>query len=201
MIDNKPQRRVCKCGCGGHVNPGRSFLMGHSGHKFASGELNPNSSGLSKQHRERISKSHKGKIVSQETRRRMSESKLGNPGYWKGRHHSTETKAKLSELNKGKTPWNKGKTGVYSDETRILISISQMRCRKDGYCDAWSDSDFKDDFTKNYCEDCGRSKRDGWKMNLHHKDFDRRNCHPDNLETLCVRCHMHLHRGIKRRKS
>ena len=35
-----------------------------------------------------------------------------------------ETRKKLSESHKGKTPWNKGKNNVYSDETRQKISES-----------------------------------------------------------------------------
>ena len=35
----------------------------------------------------------------------------------KGYKHSEETRKKLSEARKGKSPWNKGKTGIYSDET------------------------------------------------------------------------------------
>lgn len=33
-----------------------------------------------------------------------------------------EQKKKISEANKGKTPWNKGKTNIYSEETRKKIS-------------------------------------------------------------------------------
>lgn len=35
---------------------------------------------------------------------------------------SKETRKKLSEVHKGKEPWNKGKTNIFSDETRRKIS-------------------------------------------------------------------------------
>lgn len=35
----------------------------------------------------------------------------------KGKHFSEKHKLKIGKANKGKTPWNKGKTGIYSDET------------------------------------------------------------------------------------
>lgn len=38
----------------------------------------------------------------------------------KGKHHSEETRKKMSESNKGKSPWNKGKH--YSEETRKKLS-------------------------------------------------------------------------------
>lgn len=43
--------------------------------------------------------------------------------YWKGRHLSEETKKKISEANKGQIPWNKGKH--WSDEVKQRISKAQ----------------------------------------------------------------------------
>lgn len=37
--------------------------------------------------------------------------------HWTGRHHTEETKKKISEARLGKEPWNKGKKGIYSKET------------------------------------------------------------------------------------
>ena len=63
-------------------------------------------------------------IISEETRRRLSESH-------KGIYLSEEVKQKLSESHKGRTPWNKGKLGWnkgwskrqhLSEETRKRIS-------------------------------------------------------------------------------
>lgn len=34
-----------------------------------------------------------------------------NKRIWRGRHHTEESKAKLSQVLEGKEPWNKGKTG------------------------------------------------------------------------------------------
>ncbi len=46
-----------------------------------------------------------------------------NPMYSK--KHTDEVKKLISEMNKDKTPWNKGKTGIYSEET-----LKKMRCKK-----------------------------------------------------------------------
>ena len=67
-------------------------------------------------------------IFSEEFKRKMSESRKGqftgekNPFY--GKHHSEETKNKLSEYHKGKKVWNSGKTNIYSEETLKKMSES-----------------------------------------------------------------------------
>lgn len=43
-----------------------------------------------------------------------------NPNY--GKHHTEETKKKISMTHKGKIPWNKGMKGCFSEETRRKIS-------------------------------------------------------------------------------
>ena len=47
----------------------------------------------------------------------------GQGGGFKGRHLSEETKRKLSEANKGQIPWNKGKTGIFSES--VLQKIGE----------------------------------------------------------------------------
>jgi group I intron endonuclease len=41
---------------------------------------------------------------------------------------SEETRDKWSKIRKGKEPWNKGKTGIYSDET--LLKMKTVKCGK-----------------------------------------------------------------------
>ena len=43
----------------------------------------------------------KGRIVSEETRKRISIANTGKPGYWKGKHLSNETKEKIRETSLG----------------------------------------------------------------------------------------------------
>jgi hypothetical protein len=54
-----------------------------------------------------------GAVVSEETRRKLSEANKGENNYFYGRTHSKETRRKLSE-------WNKGKTA--SEETKRKMS-------------------------------------------------------------------------------
>lgn len=85
--------------------------------------------GRTEEHKAAISKAHTGKIVSEDTRRRMSEATKANGPTGgavkgstrkastreaiskakKGKKLSEEHRRKLSEARKGKVPWNKGK--------------------------------------------------------------------------------------------
>jgi len=70
---------------------------------------------FSLEHRKNLSNSRKGFIYSEETKKKMSESSLGNQNR-KGFKTSNETKNKLSKLNKGK---------ILSDETKKKMSDSK----------------------------------------------------------------------------
>lgn len=61
----------------------------------------------------------KGKHHSQESKRKLSEANKGNIPGNKGKHHSEEAKNKISEANKGRKAWNKGKP--MSEEQRRKI--------------------------------------------------------------------------------
>lgn len=49
----------------------------------------------------------------------------GKISYFKGRKHSEESKMKMAVAKKNYIPWNKGKTGIYSEE--ILKKMAEGR--------------------------------------------------------------------------
>lgn len=63
---------------------------------------------------------NKGKILSEETKRKLSESRKGKQSGMLGRRHSEETRRKLSESHRGKSSGHKGKH--HSEETRRRMS-------------------------------------------------------------------------------
>jgi hypothetical protein len=60
--------------------------------------------------------------MSLETREKMSIARKGEKHPMYGKKHTKESIQKMSEKLKGHTPWNKGKTGIFSDETRLRLS-------------------------------------------------------------------------------
>lgn len=121
-----------------------------------------------------------GRIRSEETIKKMSLSHIGKyNGGFTGKKHTKETKIKMSESLRGnKSPhWRGGVSFLpYTiDWTRSLrISIRE----RDKYI----------------CQICGEIQGD-YVHSVHHIDYNKLNCNPNNLITVCVRCHSKTNRN------
>lgn len=133
---------------------------------------------------------------------------------WKGRKRTDSQKQLLSEITKElwKNPeyrskvlsLNPGMTGrKHSEITKIKISKSERGDK----CHSWkggiSFEPYSLDWTKqlresirnrdNYlCKICGKSEETR-EISVHHIDYNKMNCDPGNLITLCMRCHSKTH--------
>ena len=58
------------------------------------------------------------------------------------------------------------------------------------YCDAWKDRDFKYDIKERDNHECQNPdcRKNSNKLSVHHIDYNKGNCGPRNLITLCVSC-------------
>lgn len=204
---------LCECGCGKEVK--NRFIFGHNRKYTVHSEevrkkISESNKGrkLSKEHKKKLSKSHKGKILSEETKKKMSESHKGKSfseehrkkisELHKGKKHSEETKKKISKSKKGQIPWMKGK--IQSEESRIKQSCSMQDInRKEWngffihgiYCDVWSDKEYKESIKErdNYqCQNNIDCKKNSKRLGLHHIDYDKKNCKPENIITVCTSC-------------
>jgi len=159
--------------------------------------------------REKISEKMKGRVITKEWREKISNAH-------KGMKHSEETKAKIkttrlygddnpakrSEVREKISLANKGRK--FSEKTRLKMSLASFErfsapCNhprwkggssKEEYCHVWGDKEFKEDIKERDNYKC--QNPDCWDKNcdlvIHHIDYDKKNCHPDNLITLCRSC-------------
>ena len=51
---------------------------------------------------------------------------------------------------------------------------------------------YRDNIEKKICDNCGGKLN----LGIHHKDLDHYNNDPENLQVLCVSCHMSLHKQM-----
>jgi hypothetical protein len=179
---------LCACGCGGEVLWGKQnrcwnkFILYHSSKVYGKiiaekmGKANRGKK-FTKEHRKKLSDAHKGVPLSKEHIKNSAKAH-------RGLKRSEESKRKTSETLKGHAPFFvKGiKAGDFDPE----------------YCDIWKDQSYKEECRKSYCEICGITNRlslhvCGTRLHLHHKDFNKKNCYPSNLGTVCASCHTKEH--------
>jgi len=149
----------------------------------------------SKETRNKIGNSNRGRILSEESRKNMSIAHIGVK-------QSEESKRKISESTKGKSKSN-GKLGTkQSEDTKKKIGNAN-RAEK---CSLWkggiSYQPYPLDWTEilrtsirlrdNFmCFECGIHQDELYKkLSVHHIDYDKNNCNPENLITLCNSCHV-----------
>ena len=132
---------------------------------------------FSTEHKSKLSEAQKGekshmwgKKLKDETKIKLSDYHKNNPiRYWLGRKMPEEMRKKMGEARKGeKNPaWLGGKSfELYGFEWTKLLKHS-IRTRD--------------------CFICKICKKNGYVV--HHIDYDKKNCNPDNLITLCNSCH------------
>lgn len=173
---------------------------------------------VSQETKQKIREKHIGMFHTEETKKKLSEILKGKKGYWEGKtfsekhrknlslthkgksnnflgkRHSEESKRKMSKAQKGKIK------GPCSEERKRKIGLANsgpnsahwkggISCEP--YCDAWVDKEYKQDILKrdNYqCQNPNCNKLYKEKIAIHHINYDKKNCQPNNLITLCNSC-------------
>lgn len=130
-----------------------------------------------------------GYINSLATREKLSEGMKNCPGFFKGKHHSKASKLAMSKSHKGQVSPRKGK------------KYPQLSGESNpNWIDGRSFLPYPVEFNRqlkelirnrdNYqCQKCGMPKCENMmKFSVHHIDYNKKNCLPSNLVSLCKRC-------------
>jgi len=165
------------------------------------------------EHKRKIGEALRGHVVSEETRKKMSEAhkgvklseehkrKIGKAR--KGHIVSEETRNRISVSSKGNAPWNKGKKNVYSKERLKKTSGARSNLWQGGKSFEPYGLEFNNQLREqirkrdNYrCQQCFRHQDElysksgrKYKLIVHHIDYNKKNNSPKNLISLCRNCH------------
>ncbi len=182
-------------------------------------KISENHAEISEETRKKMNETKRGFKHSEETKRKMSESS-------KGKHLSIETRLKISEAHKGKSlpdrlgdknpskrpevreKMSKSHKGIHfgeknsffgkhhSEETKRKLSDSQRGENSSNWHGGISFEPYSKEWTKTLKK--AIRERDGYTCRIcgyypsfdcHHIDYDKKNCDPKNLITLCNKCH------------
>lgn len=150
--------------------------------------------------------SRKGTKLTEEQKSRISKSNKGKHYYWLGREFSEEHKRKIGKGNKGKrcTEETIIKMRKSAIERGILPPLHKGKdCHWynggrsfEPYTIDWTDTLKRSirERDKYICQICGKTQIEELeeverKLPIHHINYDKKNCNPDNLITLCHKCH------------
>lgn len=136
--------------------------------------------------------------------RKTSEALKGRSTWIKGLTKGTDERLRNRiEPLKGHTPWNKWLTKETDERLRKKSEEYKGRCAGENHPN-WQDgksfepysTEFTDQLKElirqrdNYqCQKCGCLERENMrKLSVHHIDYDKQNCLPSNLFSLCCGC-------------
>lgn len=156
-----------------------------------SGKNNPFSGKKhSKETIKKMSISSSGENCLPETRKKMSIANSGKNNPFYGKKHSKKNKEKMSIANLGKK---------VSEKTRKKLSILNLGAKSPQWLGGKSFEPYTVDWTRTLkisirerdgyiCQICGIQQGDK-AHHIHHIDYNKTNCNPQNLITLCSSCH------------
>lgn len=198
----------CACGCGDLTAPGCQYISGHNSRNISEevrNKLRIASTGkthtVSEEGKVRLRLLHTGKILSEEQKKRISEVN-------KGKIISEEHKERIREVNRNKQltsetliKMSQARIKFYQENPDKKLMGSKSNFFVDGRCCYDNYLGYTKDFSERLkelirdrdnreCQLCFISEKEvGIKFPVHHIDYDKENCDPRNLITLCRSCH------------
>ena len=137
------------------------------------------------------SNSFYGKNHSEYNKEKWSRKKSGKNNLFYGKNHTKESLKKISAVHKGKKI-----TEECKKKLSIALSGENNPNWKGGlsykeYCVIWKSKEFRDFiYERDKSKFCWNPQCEGKGIinNLHHIDYNKKNCNPDNVIKLCNSC-------------
>jgi len=134
--------------------------------------------------------------MSSINKEKLRESRHGSNNPFYGKHHTEKTKNHYSEIRKGKTrpPFTEEWKGKMKLNHAHISGEHHWNWKGgiacDPYCDAWADPEYKESIKERdefRCLNpvCNKTSN---KLCIHHIDYNKKNCHPNNLISICISC-------------
>ena len=112
------------------------------------------------------------------------------------RFENEEERKKISDVLK---LYHKENPGILAGENNNMYGVigEDHHNWKGGisiepYCQIWADKEYKQsirDRDNNQCQNCGIEQEElAFLLHVHHINYIKKNCNPDNLITLCKSC-------------
>jgi hypothetical protein len=145
----------------------------------------------SEETRKKMSVSHIGQKISQETKDKISKVVKGrkHTEYSKLKMSLAQTGRKHSEESKKKMSYSRKMLGIYGENHPMWKGgVSNEKYNLQDWTETLRNSiRERDNFT---CQECEIHQDElNKKLAVHHIDYDKLNCDPKNLITLCTSCH------------
>ena len=97
-----------------------------------------------------------------------------------------------SQINEGHGKFCSRSCGTSGKFNNFYIhGNGRLKDRKKGYPPKWTPKLRKQIFQRDggFCQICGKLLVYNYEKQVHHIDYNKKNCNPDNLILLCIHCH------------
>lgn len=190
---NKPNIKFCACGCGRIPNAGKKYIHGHNGRDRSAESLQRITDHIKQRsqnpaYREKLKQiaRNNASITSERSKAQwerkgfrefrskiMQEKQVYKKISKKLKNNWEDPDFIANHSGKGASNWQGGKSFINYPKEWDKKLIEKIRAR-DHY----------------RCQKCGISQSMlGRALHIHHIDYNKHNCDPSNLISLCARCH------------
>jgi len=116
--------------------------------------------------------------------------RFGRPGYALGKHWKVKDTSKVSQSRKGMKFSEKHRRAISRAMSGANSPFWRGGVSSEAYTISWTTTLKRSIRERDYytCQECHTLQKDH-AFSIHHIDYNKKNCNPANLITLCMSCH------------